>query len=250
MAIKYRHMKLLHFPIIFLLLVSFSVFAQDEKKPIVPKFAIGVNFSPACAYRFIHLTDDGSNSVKSITKLMNESELPVFGYTAGLDFSWFASKRLTLETGLWFSDKGYQMKWMQFATIANPSNTDNKFKLYLKEGYLNIPLKLNFNIITSPLTFFISAGMSTDFRLYSKTKVFMVYEDGSKDTQTINYYEGMRDVIISYIGSFGLEYNFRKNFKIRFEPTYTMAILPLVTGELRTYLWTLGGNAGIYYMFR
>jgi hypothetical protein len=235
----------------FILLISaVSAVAQEEHKPEVPKFAIGVNFSPSCAYRYLHITDEGSSSGKLIKDLLNEYYKPKFGYTTGLDFSWFASRRLTLETGLWFSDKGFQSKWISTETAVGQTNPYEKARLLFTSGYLSVPLKLNFNIITTPVTFFISAGMSADLLLYAKNKVFLVYESGEKETLTINERSGLRDLNVSYIGSLGVEYGFLKNFRVRLEPTFMMTILPVYSGEIKNYLWTLGGNVGIYYVVK
>jgi len=247
----YEVMKIRSLFIIFFLVCWSAAISQEESKPKPPRFALGVNFSPAIASRYLCVADNPSENAQSFKEFLTDYNHPVFGYTAGLNFSWFALDRLTLETGVWFAAKGFGVKMTQNSTLKAESTSDNKAKMNFLTGYLTVPLKLNFNIITRPLTVFVSAGISADVLLYSKTKISVVYESGEKKTLTSDgMNSGDRAVSMSYMGSIGIEYLFFKKLKLRFEPTYTMSILPLVYSDLKTYLWTLGGNVGIYYVLR
>ena len=77
----------------------------------------------------------------------------------------------------------------------------------------------------------------------------VVYVDGHQDTHTADSRSGLKDLNLSFIGSFGLEYTFHKHFRVRFEPTYMMNILKAGSGDAGTYLWSVGGNVGMYYVF-
>ena len=246
---KIHPMKFRLFFTLFLAVFSLAAFTQDEPKPEKPKFALGVNFSPGYAYRFIWLSKDASSFTHKVKELFDDTEEGKFGYTTGLNFSWFPAKRLTLETGIWFSNKGFDLKWVDLSTATGEPDPIGKAKVRYSIAYLSVPVKVNFNILTSPLTLFISAGITADYLLYSKSKIFVVYTDGHTDSHTSDSREGLKDLTMSALGSVGLEYTFLKHFRVRFEPTYMMNILKIGSGDAGTYLWSVGGNVGMYYVF-
>ena len=166
-----------------------------------------------------------------------------------MNFSWFALNRLTIESGIWFSDKGFDLKVINLVTATGDPILLDKARVRNTLGYLSVPLKLNFNIITSPLNVFISAGVTADVLLYSKSRMTLVYLDGHKDTHTTDSRSGLKDLNLSFIGSVGLEYTFLKHFRVRFEASYMMNILKAGSGDAGTYLWSVGGNVGMYYVF-
>lgn len=242
-------MRFLHFFTVVLTLCITTAFAQEEPKPEKPKFALGVNFSSGYAYRFIWLSKDASSFTHKVKELFDDTEEGKFGYTTGLNFSWFPANRLTVETGIWFSNKGFDMKWFDLSNATAEPDPIGKAKVRYSLAYLSVPLKVNFNILTSPLTLFISAGITADYLLYAKSKQFLVYTDGHTDSHTSNSREGLKDLTMSALGSVGLEYTFLKHFRLRFEPTYMMNILKIGSGDAGTYLWSVGGNVGMYYVF-
>ena len=134
-------MKFLYLFTIILLLCTLSGFSQEEQKPVKPKFALGVNFSPAYAYRFIWISKDASTFTQSFKELLDDCETGKFGYTTGLNFSWFALKRLTVESGIWFSDKGFDMKIINLVTATGDPILIGNARVRYTMGYLSVPLK-------------------------------------------------------------------------------------------------------------
>lgn len=234
-------------------LVIFTAPAQEEskeeKKPEKPKLALGLNFSPGYAYRFIWLSKDASSFTHKVKEMFDDSEEGKFGYTAGLDLSWFPVKRLTIESGIWFSNKGFDLKWIELSGTAWEPDPYDKARVRFSLGYVSVPLKVNFNIITSPVTVFVSAGVTADYLLYSKSKTVIVYTDGHQETRTGDNRQGLKDFTMSGMGSVGVEYTFLKHLRVRFEPTYMMNLIKIGSGDAGTYLWSVGGNVGFYYVF-
>lgn len=244
-------MKIENLTIMLVLLFAGSAFAgNDKKEEKRDRFAIGAFFSPAYDFRYVHFPDDGSEFMQEFKQLLKEYDRGKFGYTTGLNFSWFISKRFTLETGLWFSNMGYSLKWMDLYTASGEPRPFEKGKLRYIYGSLNLPVKMNFNIITRPFKVFISAGMTANLSVYAKYRYFLVYTDGSKESYYNNMKDNSRDVNLSALASAGLEYEFLKHFSFRFEPMFIMNIIPVNTADVKYYLWSAGGNIGIFYLFR
>ncbi|MEI8005192.1 MAG: outer membrane beta-barrel protein [Bacteroidota bacterium] len=190
--------------------------------------------------------------IQSFLNELNEYERGKFGYTTGLTFSWLISRRFTLETGAWFSNKGYSMRFADFVNSTSEVLPYEKGNLRYIYGYIDIPLKLNVNIITKPVKVFVSAGMTADFCLYAKYRFLLVPKGGGKENYYVNMDDKGRTFNLSAMGSAGIEYEFLKHFCFRFEPMFMMNVMPvnLYDGEFKVYLWSLGGNAGIFYLFK
>jgi len=224
--------------------------AGDDKKPERSKIAVGAFFSPAYDYRYIHTKSEGEFSDQSFVDKLNEWEKGKFGYTTGLNFSWFISNRFTFETGAWFSNKGYSIKLMDLYNAMNYKVPYDKAKLRIIYGYLSLPVKLNVNIITKPVKVFVSAGMTADLSLYGKYRYLLVPSGGGKENYYVNMDDKGRTITLSALASAGLEYEFLEHFSFRFEPMFMMNVMPLYTSDIKTYLWSVGGNLGIFYLFR
>jgi len=237
---------------IFLLLVLFTghAYAGEEKKEEKrEKFALGAFFSPAYDYRYMHSPATGTFDDQSFLNVLNEYERGKFGYTTGLTFSWFISKRFTLETGAWFSNKGYSLRYVELLKDVGFPTSYDKGNMRFIYGYLSLPLKLNINIITKPLKVFVSAGMTADLCLYGKYRFLLYPASGGKEFFYQNMDEKGRTINLSALGSAGIEYEFLKHFSFRFEPMFMMNVMPVYTSDDKIYLWSVGGNMGIFYLF-
>src|SRR4051812_48865989 len=86
------------------------------------KISIGVMYSPDYCYRT--LKPDASEISKAIVETRDNFEIPKFGFTTGLSFIYQLNKKLSLETGLQFSDKGEKTKTMTPVFYTSSSQSD------------------------------------------------------------------------------------------------------------------------------
>jgi len=86
----------------FLILFPLITFCQNKDTLKTKRIAIGIVFSPDYSYR----TLKPNSSSNWIAEFRNSLEIPKFGFTTGLNFLLQLNKRLTLEAGLQFSNKG------------------------------------------------------------------------------------------------------------------------------------------------
>ena len=86
----------------FLILFPLITFCQNKDTLKTKRIAIGVVFSPDYSYR----TLKPYSSSNLIAELRDSLEIPKFGFTTGLNLLLQLNKRLTLEAGLQFSNKG------------------------------------------------------------------------------------------------------------------------------------------------
>ena len=85
--------------IIVLTLTTLTSFSQTTETASTEKLLIGLTFSPDYCYRTL-------TGFALVVNNRNETEIPKYGFTAGLAMTYKLKNRLLFETGLQFSDKG------------------------------------------------------------------------------------------------------------------------------------------------
>src|ERR1035437_1411019 len=73
------------------------------------KWKIGINFSPDYCYRKLDSTGINNNYGDPISFIIHERdsmEIPKFGFTTGISVGYDASRVISLESGIYYSNKG------------------------------------------------------------------------------------------------------------------------------------------------
>jgi hypothetical protein len=98
--------------IISLTLTAFFCYGQETSKGTpteeYKKIQFGINFSPDFAYRILK-NNDVTSDKDFIIDVRNKVETAKLGYTAGLNVCFNIKKTIGLETGIQYSNKGYQI---------------------------------------------------------------------------------------------------------------------------------------------
>jgi hypothetical protein len=160
MLIKGNYMKttMKHLLLFILTIAAFSSKGQDRPKETQTsdfrKVQIGINVSPDICYRTLK-NNDGSSTSDLIMKLDNENQTAKVGYTAGLNVCFSINKFFGLETGIQFSNKGYQTKFTDLI-FEQPENSSlpDKAKFIYNFHCIDIPIKANFTIGEKKIRFF------------------------------------------------------------------------------------------------
>jgi hypothetical protein len=233
-------------------------FAQDSLKTKSinnrRSFSIGVNISPDYCYRTI--TNSTNTAFGSyIFESRNAREIAKLGYTAGVDIMYTISKRLSIETGLQFSNKGYSNKYVELTfgdpidprygftyssgTVSQPVN----FRFIYSYYYLDIPLRAIYSFGRNKIRFVTGLGITTNIFLIQKTiGVFdNGYEITSKSTNSV------RRINFSPTISLGGDYKINSRFNLRAEPTFRYGFMKTVDAPLGDHLWNAGFNISCYY---
>lgn len=153
-------------------LISSVVFGQTAEPVSSSKVSIGISFSPDYSYRTLH----SAGSFQIGTEFRDTVEIAKLGYTAGLSLLVKLWNRVSFETGLYFSNKRYRTKSIALYDINPPFEEPvNRIKSSYNYYYLNIPIKVNYFILTGKIKLFASAGFSTNIFLDEREKV--TFED-------------------------------------------------------------------------
>ncbi len=237
--------RLLLFTILFF---SFSLYGQETIKTKDKRFFIGVIFSPDYSYR--NLTKKGNslsdNQWNEIKNYMDSIEISKFGYTSGINFLYQFNTRWSAETGIQYSNKGYQISSILTSSIEYPEDRNLANILY-SYNYIDIPFKANYSFINKRINLFVSIGAILNININSTIKYIPDIPTPQFKTHTKDNNYPYNKINISPTIGFGLNYKINDRMKLSIEPAFRYGILNIDNSSYSTmHLWSTGLNFGYY----
>lgn len=230
--------------------IPFIVSAQETKKSEASKnISLGFSFSPDYSYRTLH-NNDGTSSSNFIINIRDGYETGKFGYTTGLSLDFECSKRIGFQTGLLYSNKGYQTTKQDMYYPSPDPSVPVQIKTVYNFHYLDVPFKVNFVTGKNKVKFIAGAGITVNFPLEENEKNILNYSNGDikKEKHSSTYdYEKLN---ISSLVSLGVEYKLKENIFLRAEPTFRYGLLKIIDLPVTEYLWNVGLDIGVYYKLK
>lgn len=206
------------------------------------KCEIGFSFSPDYSYR--SLKSDASNQL--IKEIRDTLEVPKFGYTAGINLLFHIHKKIVVETGLLFSDKGEKTKKTSFVNVTNdqlPTYYTYKYHYY----YLDIPLKVNYYVLMGKLKIYLTAGISGNIFLTQKTTLLEGHDNKDTKRTSFTFNPEFNRFNLAFVAGAGINYKVSKRTDLKVEPIYRRSITPIDNFPIKVYLYSAGLNIGLTY---
>lgn len=225
-------------------LVSLSCFASEDKSGTIPKLKIGINVSPDFCFRLSHLNVD-NDRVRSVKELNDAAEIPKAGYTLGLNVGYDFKSWVGIESGLQYSNKGYQRK-KEVLYLPYPSSYTSTIHQRYDFHYLDIPLKVNFTVGKKKVRFFSSIGFITNFFLAETDYTTLEIDEAKKIKNQKSHYN-YNIVNVSPMLSLGIDYKINNKMNLRIEPTVRFGALKIIDAPLTAYLYNAGLNVSYYF---
>lgn len=239
--------------IILLLLITFSslVVQAQESRPAKEskRIFVGISFSPDYNFRTLK-NSDGSATSDNVINRRNNLEIGKFGYSTGLNLYINFSKRLALETGIQYSNKGYKTKKQDVVFGQPVPNTPAKARFIYTYQYIGIPLKANFNFGKNKVRFITGIGFATNILINQKQTSILEYADGRKDKTKQSSTSNFKNLDISPLISIGIDYKINDQVHVKAEPTFRYGLLKTIDAPVSEHLWNAGLNIGFYYGIR
>jgi hypothetical protein len=217
---------------------------------------LSANFSSDMCYRSINTTDT-SFIIEYIENDRNANEVVKFGYTTGLNISYFINDNFTLELGCQYSDKGYNRKWSDliFGSLIDPrygfeydsTNLPKEVKINYHDYYIDIPLTAKYFIGNSKIRFMTSLGFTTNIFIKEINTGVLKYSNGDIDRHRGSGYSDYKKINLSPFLSIGVSYKMSDKMMLAFEPTFRYGVLKIIDAPITGYLWNCGLNINYYY---
>ncbi len=229
----------------FLLTLTMIVsYGQDNSALEFKRVQIGFNISPDICYRTLKSTD-GSAYGESLIKDRNRRETVKIGYTAGLNACFNLTKSFGLETGIQYSNKGYQTKIDPNKEWIDPYPVYKKAQFIYNYHYIDIPVKAIYTIGNKKIRFMTSVGFTTNVFIKETQKSIFVYSDRTDRSKSTDY--EYNKVNISPTISAGIDYKINDNMNLRLEPTFRYGVLKIKDAPVTGYLYSGGLNISYYF---
>ncbi len=213
-----------------------------------PNFQIGVNFSADYCFRTLK-NNDGSPTSDVQIKLNNDLETSKLSYTEGISFCYQFNKRLGLETGIFYSNKGYQTKKVdaRYSLTDSLDNTNpvTHTRVRYNFHYLDIPIQANFSLGEQRLRLISSIGLVTNI-LLKGNNTNVVYRMQGREKATIPSKEEFKKLNISPIIGIGMNYHMNDQSSLRIQPVFRYGMLKIIDTPVTGYLYNLGVDFGYY----
>lgn len=223
------------------------------------KLLIGVTVSPDICFRTIK-NNEGSLNSNWLFNICKDYESPKFSYSTGLSICYNFTPHWAIETGLQFSDKGFQY------VNSNPnfSNIDTRYEpvfspngpgptkvIYIDHfNYLDIPLRTIFTTGSKKVRFIASLGLTTNVLISATYTSIIEYYNSDIEYKTQKQRYSYKAINLSPTASIGFDWQLSDKFNLRVEPTFRYGLLKIIDSPITTYLWSGGLNLTGYYAFK
>lgn len=232
-----------------ILLLSISAYGKQNSDKKESRISIGINFSPDYCYRKLAKDDKNLSQTnwENYKRMLDSMHVPKFSYTTGINFRFQLNKRVSIETGLQYSNKGY--KSIPMPTIYNwdQPNISIIATTILNYHYYSLPLKLNYALPMKKIHVLGTCGLTLDYLQKVSGKVIPEHpSDTIKARTNVSVYP-YNKINISAIISTGLKYHYNKKISFQTEPTFRYSLLSFDSRSSQmTHLWSLGLNLCSY----
>ncbi len=223
-------------------------FGQDE----TGKFQLGVHFSPEVAYRTFLVTGKGFHGEN------HGNDRPRFGYTTGATATYSCNNWLELETGVFYSLKGFLTPDQRYigvrrgflggpighGDIVLRDHVDYDFRFH----YLEIPLRANGLFGQRKWKLLTSLSVTGGYLVGQQTTIDFPKDDWP-DTQNVgtdNYHR----FLMSAEAAVGVHYSLNDRFALRMAPTFRLGINNISKPYFFGFSpWNAGVQFSCYYRF-
>ena len=138
------------------------------------------------------------------------------------------------------------MKPPEKITPNTPISVKNRYSYQ----YLDIPVRIKYDLLIDRIKLYGFTGLSSNIFLRRKITSTYEYENGETKTKTSSHYpEIFRPFNFQYLLGLGLKHSLNKNLMINFEPIGRISFTSIVKAPTKGYLYSFGGEIGVYYKF-
>jgi hypothetical protein len=250
---------------VFFLGISLCLVAQgsdlkDAEQIDSSGLSIGIHASPDLAYRAL-FNMDGSNSSDIVISSRNGYESLKFSFTAGAVIGWRLNKKFRLESGLNYSNMGFELDFDKLPFTFSPEISDRNGLPYVSGPvdlripyrnrkhlhYLEIPLKVFYRKEWRRWAIVSGLGISGGWLMLANETLLYRDANGDKDRSTRLSATDFKAFNVFALVSAGAEYRFSPRFSLRMEPSFRYGMIPISNTPVSAGLWNVGLSSAFFY---
>ena len=238
--------------ILFAIITSVNAHGQKSLKKnqtsTHKRVLIGLSFSPDYGYRT--LKSNGTASGNLVRNSRNDVEISKMGFTAGADLCINFNQLLGIETGLHYSNKGYQTKKQDLVFAQPIPGQPIKVSFIYRYNYLDIPLMACFSFGKTRLRIIAGAGLEINALINATQKNEYEYPNGNTEKNKLSSTANFKKFNISPMISCGISYAINGKMVFRAAPAYRYGLIKTTDTPVGEHLWSAGLNIGLYYKLK
>ena len=207
--------------------------AQTNIQENQSKISIGLTQSIDLGYRL-----SSANSASIWMKNISDSiEKPTLANSSAVKFQFDLNKKITLRTGIVFSQKGYQYK----------SGSLVGFDLYKEQfSFIEVPFQALYKFGQKKNIPYISIGTSVGYLI--KSQAFYTLENSTNEVKMDLTTDFPKFQINGIIG-LGMSFSLNQKWNLISELNYSQALYSISSGPLKKQLFSAGINIGLFRYF-
>lgn len=244
-----------HLSTILLLFIGLSLNAQES----FIRFYVGASYSPDVAFRFL-INSEGSEFISGFIEALNERDRPKFGMTTSLNAGFHVNKRLAIELGVGYSNRGFGTDPIEliysdmidprfgFVYTPNPSSPATVQHDY-DFHYLDVPVAAVFKLQFGKFVLAPRVGVTLNVLINSTVTQTRTLLNGEIERQTEDAAGDFYPVNITPILGIGFGIALNDRITIMASPKFKLGVVPIFEGSISNLLWNAGIGVGITYGF-
>lgn len=205
--------------------------------------------SPGYHYRTIqqsNVRDSLKPFYDSILNRRDDYESGAIRLSGGISLNYHYSQDFHLQTGLWYSQEGFNFKQDDFADSIDLTTNKADFKVH----YLSIPIVLKFRVIDNDKwDLWLNPGILNQFVLTAKQDQTLEFNDGSTEERTSDFTSQMTMFNFSLFGAASLHYQLNEQVSLFARPNGKIMIGPARNASIEDYYYSLNLAIGAKYDF-
>ena len=235
-------------------LATLCAWAQDSTRTL-SRFEIGITGTFERSYRTLAATESG-NDYSYIMDRRDDFEIPLAGYSAGLEIAFTACYRWHVESGIRYSMTGWATDELPVTTYVSPEGNLNypaipsTARFLSHYHYVGVPLILRYEFGKRKLHFAPAIGFIGE-TLLDQTAVFILErQDGHESRESFSdTFTEYNSTSLSAYSDVGVIYRFNEHLGMRLAATGRYQLTELVNAPITAHLWSVGFLAGLRYHF-
>lgn len=232
--------------LLFVICLVFGISMQAQSVFKHHKVRVGLSLTPFYSYRNLKSPDNFQSVINEFNKL----DKAKVGYSASFNLLFAIQKRIVLETGVWFTDRGYNNDLELLVETPSGETIQNLF-LKHHNKYVGVPIKLNLYLVNKKVRFFVSGGLNTGMLVASDRRVKIKDAvDGSITRDYIKEKIQSTHLIISAVAGVGLDFYLIKRLSLRFEPMISYGVYNSQKNPIDYLPYEIGGTVGLHLGFK